>query len=39
MSRSISGSISAKHTIVATPAAKKLGHRIAPSRCASERGG
>ena len=39
MSRSASGSTKAKNTIVATPAAKKLGHRIAPMRCASGRGG
>src|SRR3546814_3196315 len=39
MSRSMSGSTKAKNTIVATPAAKKLGHRIAPTRCAIGRGG
>src|SRR5690349_15006843 len=39
MSRSSSGSTKAKNTIVATPAAKKLGHTIAPTRCTSGRGG
>src|SRR5690606_37664532 len=39
MSRSISGSTKAENTIVATPAAKKLGHRMAPTRCAIGRGG
>jgi hypothetical protein len=35
MSRNAIGSTKAKNTIVATPAAKKLGHAIAPMRCAS----
>ncbi len=39
MSRSASGSTKAKNTIVATPAEKKLGQRIAPSRCDIGRGG
>src|SRR3546814_20577456 len=39
MSRSSSGSTKAKNTMVATPAAKKLGQRIAPTRCTIGRGG
>src|SRR6478736_87784 len=39
MSASASGSTKAKNSIVATPAAKKDGHRIAPTRCAIGRGG
>src|SRR5690348_1429586 len=39
MSASASGSTKAKNSIVATPAAKKEGHRIAPTRCAIGRGG
>jgi hypothetical protein len=39
MSRRASGSTKAKNTIVATPAAKKLGQRMAPTRCAIGRGG
>src|SRR5689334_5470875 len=39
MSRSARGSTKAKNSIVATPAAKKEGHRIAPMRCAIGRGG
>src|SRR5690242_6095348 len=39
MSRSCSGSTKAKKSIVATPAAKNDGHRIAPMRCAIGRGG
>src|SRR4029079_16553130 len=39
MSRSDSGSTKAKKSIVATPAAKNEGHKIAPMRCAIGRGG
>jgi hypothetical protein len=39
MSRSAMGSTRAKNTMVATPAAKKLGQRMAPRRWASGRGG
>ena len=38
-SRNTKGSTNAKNTIVATPAAKKLGHKIAPTRCDNGRGG